>query len=266
MSEMNFFYKKNLMHGMHEMDHATQWIIILSRSFFLKHFGVFGMLLLSIYATGQDQIPESFKLIYHQDFESPQAIQDFDFSDEQAWSKYDIGQNNVLHLSGASEYRSSVRSPFNIAVMNRLMVGDFIMEVSLSQTGKEYGHRDLCLFFGIQDPTNFYYVHIASVADDHANNVFIVNDEPRTKIASKTTTGTDWGAQGSWHKARIERTVSDGMIKVYFDDSDEPIMEAVDTHFGLGYIGLGSFDDTGMFDEMKIWAREVLVTSDSFFK
>lgn len=212
------------------------------------------------------QVPSDYKLVYHQDFESPQAIYDFDFSDVQAWDTEEVDRNNVLLLSGASEYRASVRSPFNIAVMNRMIVGDFIMEVNLSQTGKEYGHRDLCLFFGMQDPTNFYYVHIASVADDNANNIFLVNDEPRTNIATKTTTGTDWGAQGSWHKARIERTVSDGMIKVYFDDSDQPIMEAVDTHFGVGYIGLGSFDDTGMFDEVKVWANDLFFEKGSFFK
>jgi len=128
-----------------------------------------------------------------------------------------------------------------------------VIEVQLAQTGREYGHRDLCIFFGTKDPTNFYYVHIASVADDHANNIFLVNDEPRVKIASKTTEGTDWGETGSWHTARIERRLEDGSIKVFFDDMAVPIMEATDTHFDFGQIGFGSFDDTGQFNNIQIW-------------
>ena len=125
---------------------------------------------------------------------------------------------------------------------------------------------DLCLFFGAKDPTNFYYVHIASVADDHANNIFLVNDEPRVKIATKTTEGTDWGKTGSWHKARIERNITEGSIKIFFDDMKEPIMEATDLHFDYGRIGFGSFDDTGMFDNIRIWGVEKVARKKGFFE
>jgi hypothetical protein len=46
---------------------------------------------------------------------------------------------------------------------------------------------------------------------------------------------------------------------------DAPIMEATDTHFDLGRIGFGSFDDTGRFDNIKIWAPKVHQASESFF-
>jgi hypothetical protein len=202
----------------------------------------------------QTSIPNNYKLIYSQDFESPQAIQNLEMTDNAAWRITDGNAGKALELYGKSAYESRVRSPFNIAVIKNLLVGDFIMEVELSQTGREYGHRDLCLFFGIQNATNFYYVHIASVADQNANNIFIVNDEPRKNIASKTTDGTNWGETNSWHKARIERNTVTGSIKVYFDDMTKPIMEANDLHFDIGRIGVGSFDDTGKFDNIKIWA------------
>ena len=75
----------------------------------------------------------------------------------------------------------------------------------------------MCLFFGFQSPTNFYYTHLASAADDHAHNIFIVNGAPRIRIATETTQGVNWG-HGQWHKIRLERQLSDGSIKVYFDD------------------------------------------------
>lgn len=217
-------------------------------------------------STAQSTVPEGYDLVYAQDFESPQAIRDFEMTDESAWKIADGKTGNSLELFGKSNYKSRVRSPFNIALIKDLVVGDFVMEVNLSQTGKEYGHRDLCLFFGANNSTNFYYVHMASVADDNANNIFLVNDEPRINIATKTTKGTNWGATNSWHKVRIERMVESGSIKIYFDDMTTPIMETLDTHFVDGRIGIGSFDDSGQFDNIKIWAPEISQSKEGFFR
>ncbi|MEP1487356.1 MAG: hypothetical protein ABJK28_02895 [Algibacter sp.] len=213
----------------------------------------------------QTLIPDGYQLIYAQDFESPQAIRDFEMTDDKAWRIVKDKTGKKIELFGKSDYESHVRSPFNIALIKDVFVGDFILEATLNQTGKEYGHRDLCLFFGVNSPTNFYYVHIASKTDKYANNIFIVNDEPRTKISLKTTEGTNWGETNSWHKVRIERKVDEGSIKIYFDDMTTPIMEANDTHFIEGQLGIGSFDDTGKFDNIKIWSNKSLEKKKSFF-
>lgn len=210
-------------------------------------------------------IPDNYSLVYAQDFNYPQALNEFDMTDRNAWKFNDKDGKNTLELYGKSQYTARVRSPFNIALIKDLVVGDFVLEVDLAQSGKEYGHRDLCLFFNVKDPTNYYYVHIATKADDHANNIFLVNDEPRVKIATKTTNGTNWGETNSWHTARIERNATAGTIRVYFDDMKQPIMEATDTHFDIGRIGFGSFDDTGEFDNIKIWAPKVGARKDGFF-
>lgn len=210
-------------------------------------------------------LPEGYNLIYQQDFSQAQAISDFEMTDSRAW-KVSGEDEKSLELFGKSEYKSRVRSPFNIALLKQHLFGSFVLEVDLAQSGREYGHRDLCLFFGAQNSTNFYYVHIASVADNNANNIFLVNDAPRTNIAEKTTTGTDWGETNSWHKARIERDIEAGTIKVYFDDMTTPIMETTDKHFDIGRIGFGSFDDTGRFDNIRIWAPKTFTPKSGFFK
>ena len=213
----------------------------------------------------QERIPDDYQLLYHQDFSSGDAINDFEMSDAAAW-KATAGDEGWLELFGKSNYEARVRSPFNIALLKNYVFGDFILEANLSQSGREYGHRDLCLFFGAKDATNFYYVHIASVADANANNIFLVNDAPRTNIASKTTEGTNWGETNSWHKVRIERDITEGDIKIYFDDMENPIMMATDTHFDYGRIGFGSFDDVGRFDNIKIWGPGIYQKPDRFFK
>lgn len=225
---------------------------------------LFLMLLVNALIAQKSNIPSDYQLIYHQDFTAPQAILDFDMTDNSSWRVNK--EKGSLELFGKSNYEARVRSPFNIALLQHITLGDFILEVKLAQSGREYGHRDLCLFFNVQDPTNYYYTHIASIADDNANNIFLVNDAPRTNIATKTTTGTDWGATNSWHTARIERNTKEGTIKVYFDNMDQPIMVATDTHFIKGHIGFGSFDDTGHFDNIKIWAPMEIKGSEDFFK
>src|SRR5882672_4956475 len=185
-------------------------------------------------------LPGNYKLLYEQKFDSESALKDFAVPDPKAWKFAKDDHGGALELFQQSDYQPAVRSPFNIALIANKVFGDFVVEADLIQTGKEYGHRDMCLFFGFQSPTNFYYAHIATAADDHAHNIFVVNNAPRTKIAKETTKGVNWGL-GVWHKVRLERSVAAGTIKVYFDDLEKPIMVAEDKMFGAGCIGFGSF-------------------------
>ena len=208
-------------------------------------------------ATGTTAIPAGYHLIYEQTFETPGALSQFVFTDPKAWrlgrTGPDTQVSHALELARQSDYQPAHRSPFNIALLDHHVLQDFILEADLIQTGEEYGHRDMCLFFGFQSPTNFYYVHLATAADDHAHNVFIVDGAPRTKIARQTTAGVSWGL-GVWHKVRLERRGKEGTLLVFFDDLTKPIMRADNTKFTNGHVGFGSFDDTGMIDNIRIWA------------
>lgn len=198
-------------------------------------------------------LPRDYRLLYEQDFAKPEAIKDFVLTDAAAW-KVTKGDKNALELTQQSKYTPPHRSPFNLALVGNKVFGDCVIEAQCLQTGKEYGHRDMVFVFGYQSPSKYYYVHIATKADDHANNVFLVKDAPRVKIAKETNAGNNWGLN-VWHKVRIERTVADGAVKVYFDDLEKPIMIAQDKTFGAGWVGFGSFDDTGKIANIRIWGR-----------
>ncbi|MFP4090630.1 MAG: hypothetical protein ACLFUB_18585 [Cyclobacteriaceae bacterium] len=213
----------------------------------------------------QSNIPEDYQLLYEQDFSSKKAMKDFEMTDPRAWRMEEGKYGMALELYGKSDYKPKVRSPLNIAMIKDKMFGSFIMEADVRQTGREYGHRDMCFFFNIKDPSNFYYVHMASKPDPHAHNIFLVNDEPRVAIAEKVSGGVDWGDTDTWHKVRIARDVQEGTIKVYFNDMETPVMEGKDTHFDYGHIGFGSFDDTGMIDNIKIWAPALVEKGEGFF-
>jgi hypothetical protein len=198
-------------------------------------------------------VPKGYRLVYEQHFDAADALGGLAFTDPAAWKWSADGEGFALELAAPSKYAPPVRSPVNIAVVGDRIFGDFVLEVDLIQTGKEYGHRDMCLFFGMQDPAHFYYVHLATAADDHAHNVFIVKGAPRTKIAKETTKGVNWGL-GVWHTVRLERRVAEGTIRVFFDDRTQPVMVAEDKTFGAGWVGFGSFDDTGKVDNIRVWA------------
>ncbi len=211
-------------------------------------------------ASGPGGMPPDHHLLYQQDFEGEDAPK-FWFSADAEW-KIGGQESRSLELLGGKAYKPPVRSPRNIALIAGHKFGDFVLEANLRQTGREYGHRDLCLFFGYQDPSHFYYVHIATKADPHAHNIFVVDGKPRVAIASRTTAGIDWG-EDQWHHVRLERALADGRIRVIFDG--QPLMEADSKRFRAGMIGFGSFDDQGEFDEIKVWGPASMpVKADPF--
>ena len=188
---------------------------------------------------------------YAQTFTTAAARKEFVFSDPKVWKvAADEKGGWLAHVPG-QKYKTPQRSPHNIGLVADWTFGDFILECEILQTGKEYGHRDQCIFFGFQDTRRFYYVHIATKADPNAHNVFLVNKKPRKSFAKKTTKGIDWGSD-KWHKVRVERKGKD--IRVWFDDMKTPIMLAEDGTHGRGWIGFGSFDDEGRVRDIKIWS------------
>jgi len=193
-------------------------------------------------------------LVFQDDFEQP-TPERFQFSDPAAWHWRKAEGRTVLEQFQASQVENPVRSPFNRALVRGLHLGDVIIDVRLQSTIKDYDHRDMCLFFGFQDPSHLYYVHLGKKADDHANQIFIVDGAPRKKISLKSTAGTPW--TDDWHHARVVRRVETGEITVYFDNMDEPVMRAVDKTFVSGLVGVGTFDDTGRFDDLRIYGERV---------
>jgi hypothetical protein len=200
--------------------------------------------------------PENYKLLYSQDFAKPDSAAEFRYADPAAWRRIDDGKRPYLEQHKNAKYAPPHRSPVNICLLGGKKFHDFVMDLECQQTGKEYGHRDMVFVFGYQGPAKFYYAHVATKADDHANQIFIVNDAPRTKISKVSNAGNDWGTD-AWKTVRVVRKASDGTIKVYFDDLTKPVMEAQDKTFGAGWVGFGSFDDTCRVRKVTIWGDKV---------
>ncbi len=177
-------------------------------------------------------------------------------TDPQAWEVVQDGDHHFYRLKQQSKYEPPFRSPFNIALLKEVVVGDFVLEARVRTTTEAYGHRDMCLIFGYQDPAHFYYVHFGEQADDHANQIFIVDGAARKKISATSTEGTPWNAE-KWHHVKVVRDVASGSIEVFFDDLKKPVMTATNSKFLWGQVGLGSFDDTGDWDDVRLHGRSM---------
>jgi hypothetical protein len=207
---------------------------------------------LSPASAGDFPAPEGLKLVYSHDFEDQQTAR-YQPTDDSAWKLINQNGNHVLALTKRnSSFNPPFRSPLNRTLIRNLELSSFVMDIRFQSTIPDYGHRDLCLFFGWQDDAHLYYVHFGKQADDHANQIFIVNSAARKKISLTSTTGTPW--TDNWHQARIRRDAESGEISVWFDSLEKPVMTAKDTTFTKGRVGFGSFDDIGNFDNIRIYS------------
>ena len=213
------------------------------------------LLALFLVGASDPQAPEAgdLPLVVEADFERG-GLSGWDFTDPAAWTISEQEGNHVLDQARGSKYEPPVRSPLNIALIQGLDVGDFVLDVKVQSTARDYGHRDLCLFFGHRDPSHFYYVHFGKQADPNAHSIFLVDGAPRVSIAETRTPGTPW--TDGWHHVRLVREAQSGLIRVFFDDMDTPVMTAHDTTFRHGRLGVGSFDDTGRFDAIRVWGTK----------
>jgi hypothetical protein len=206
------------------------------------------------------ELPDGFELVYAQDFASEAALEDFAFSDPSEWRRAPRPDGTgVLELTGTGAYEPPHRSPHRIALVDDLLVGDFVLEVLARYRGREYGHQDLCVFFGFESPSRFYYVHLAPEPDEHAHNVFLVHDAERRALAPVQAEGVKWGPP--WHSVRVERIGA--RVRVYF--SGEPVLEVQDDTLGFGRVGVGSFDDQGEFWKLRVFAPERRAPSSPAF-
>jgi hypothetical protein len=217
--------------------------------------GLFGFLSLG---AAEDPAPAKLPLVFSDQFD--QGAGHWQPTDPAAWKVIDTPQGKAYSLFKQSKYKPPHRSPFNFSLVKDVVVSDFVLEAKVQTTARDYPHRDMCIIFGYQDPAHFYYAHLGQRTDDHANQVFIVNKADRTKISTETTAGTKWDS--AWHPVKVVRTVATGAIAVYFDDLKNPAMTATDKTFTWGQVGLGSFDDTGNWADVKLFGTKVARPKD----
>lgn len=155
----------------------------------------------------------------------------------------------VLHLVENAPQRPPVRRPGMYILSPAGVVSNVVITSRvLTLRPPEVKNRDVCIFFGYQDDTHFYYAHICSSSDDRAHNVIMrVDGNERTRINIESL--PEPLLKDGWQTISVQHLAS-GEIEVRVDGQLN--MTAQDTTYPAGRVGLGSFDDTAMFDDFSV--------------
>lgn len=207
-------------------------------------------------------VPAGYKLVYSQTFADAASMSDLVFANPTQWKHDPAG---FIASTGAS-YAPPFRSPFSVAIIKSIQVTSFVMDAEMLQTSPDGdGHRDMVFIWNFMSPSKFYYSHISTAHDGVAHNILIVNEADRKAISTTFSAGYDWG-RNVWKKLRVVRDVESGSMAVY--DLEVPataILTANDKIFTAGYVGFGSFDNSGQVRNVKVWAATSTPGAPDFF-
>jgi len=118
-------------------------------------------------------------------------------------------------------------------------------------------NRDICIFFHFQDPIHFYYVHLSAISDGAHNIIGLVNGADRVKINVEPPGESVFRLTDTeWHRFKVTCDGSTGDIKAYLDDMETPILTVRDKTFTHGFVGVGSYDDSGCFDDIILRGKK----------
>ncbi|HEX2874076.1 MAG TPA: hypothetical protein VHP33_22630, partial [Polyangiaceae bacterium] len=209
-----------------------------------------------------DGVPAGYKLVYAQTFAEPASLADLVFANPTQWKHDPAG---FVASTGAS-YAPPFRSPFSVAIVKSIKVTSFVMDAEMLQTSPDGdAHRDMVFIWNFSSPSKFYYSHISTAHDGVAHNILIVNEADRKAISTTFSAGYDWG-RNVWKKLRVVRDVESGAMSVFdLDAPTQAILTANDKTFTDGYVGFGSFDNSGQVRNVKVWAATSAPGAPDFF-
>ena len=190
------------------------------------------------------------------DFETGTAL-GWTPSDPSHWRVADDHGTKVYELT-APGTPGPVRAPTSRSVLAGHDAASFEFSGRLRcDTDPAIPVRDMCVFFHYRDPTHFYYVHFAGSSDQVHNIIGLVNGADRVKINAEPAGGSVFRlTDRAWHAFKVTCDATTGEIRAYLDDLTVPILTARDRTLDRGLVGVGSFDDTGAFDDLKLKVLE----------
>ena len=210
--------------------------------------GIFGLMTgiigISIATSGA---PPVIRTINFDENFSGGALDEWNFPYPQDWVIGTEGRVHFLHMLRNREPLVP-RRPMQFALLKDAQVGSFTFQARVRRQG-----RSLLMVFNYVDSLHFYYTHLSADPGTKVevhNGIFIVDGGPRHRIAG--TEAAPALPDTNWHKIQIRRDINSGAIAVFVDDERAPRFSVVDHTFNCGQVGLGSFDETGDFTDVRL--------------
>ncbi len=170
-----------------------------------------------------------------------------------SWQVAEEDGSAVYQLLTPGEF-GEIRAPSAWSVLTGYPVSSFVFTGKLKcHTDPEILARDMLVLFHYQDPTHFYYVHFSASSDGLHNIIGLVNGADRVKINTEPAGESVFRlTDAEWHDFKVTFDSRTGEIQAFLDDMDTPLVTASDSTLPHGLVGVGSFDDTGSFDDLQL--------------
>ncbi len=209
--------------------------------------------------TPPEGVPADYTLAIDLPFASQADVSVIVAGNQAGWT-FNAEGGGALAFNGAGY---TAPAPVNeslssFGIISTTKLSSFVLDVELAQMNPDQAqpHRDLCIVFNAADHKHFLYAHIAQTHDERSHNIHLINNAPRQPITVTDNGGIMWGTAGTWHKVRLVRDAASGAISVFWDGNlGAPILTANSTAFTSGYIGFGTFQDSGKVRNLKVWAK-----------
>lgn len=209
---------------------------------------------------GAEAGPVIRSVSFHDDFED-NILSAWDFPFPQDWQILAEGPNHFLHML-RSRPPGVPRRPRQFALLRGPEVGSFEFQTRLRRD-----ERSLIVVFNYVDTLHFYYAHLSvdrGTSQPAHNGIFIVDGAPRKRIAGLEAAPAL--PDQDWHTVRVVRDVESGLIEVFMDKAHQPLFTTDDRHFICGRVGIGSFDETGDFDDVTLHSNDASCTSPNLLR
>jgi hypothetical protein len=154
----------------------------------------------------------------------------------------------ILHMKiGREPLASGPRRPFQFALADTPAFSKVTVEADVRPL-----KRSVIIVYAYRDPAHFDYAHISSdITHPVHNGIFHVYGGERVRI-SRETGPAAFPEINRWYHVKLVHDGSTGTIDVTVDGKAVPALHAVDLSLTSGKIGIGSFDETGDFKNVKI--------------
>lgn len=165
------------------------------------------------------------------------------------WKVEEQGGVLVLRLIAPRGPLPGPRRPIEFAVAE---TPEF-RSVTIDLDARPLGHS-LIVVFAYRDAAHFDYAHLSidPATKEHVHNgVFHVYGGERVRISSEAGPSA-FAATDRWYHVRLIHDGKSGAVEVMVDGQPIPALHAVDLSLGSGRVGIGSFDETGDFKDVKI--------------
>ena len=165
------------------------------------------------------------------------------------WKVEENENTTVLHLMTSREPLPGPRRPIQFALADTPEFQRVTMELDARPLEKS-----LILVFAYRDNAHFDYVHLSiyrATSEPRHNGIFHVYGGERVRISSEEGPAA-FPATKRWYHVRLTYDGQSGSVEVVVDGQSIPSLHAIDLSLRSGKVGVGSFDETGDFKNVKI--------------